>query len=94
MNAKRNSLEQQLYAIQMSEHERNAALRAAQVAERFVGAIEWVCGQAGRFGETGFAKPSPKYQAPSSFPRRRESRASQTALGPRRRGDDVVMNPR
>jgi hypothetical protein len=66
MNAKHNmksgsSIAQQLSSIQMSEHERNAALDAAGIAEVFADALVWVCRQAGRFGETGFAKPSPKY---------------------------------
>jgi len=66
MNAKQDrksgsSIVQQIGSIQMSEHQRNAALHAASVAEVFVDAILWVCRQAGRLGDIGFAKPSPKY---------------------------------
>jgi len=66
MNAKQDrksgsSIVQQIGSIQMSEHQRNAALHAARVAEVFVDAILWVCRQAGRLGDIGFAKPSPKY---------------------------------
>ena len=61
MNAKRNSIEQQLYAIRMSEHERNAALHAVRVAEGFVDAIAWAGSKLERFGAGVFAKPSPKY---------------------------------
>ena len=64
MNAKHNmksGIEQQFNAISMSERVRNAALRDAQVAEMFVDALAWVCRQAGRLGDIGFAKPSPKY---------------------------------
>ena len=43
MNAKLSSIRQQLNSIQMSEHERDAALHAAGVAEIFVDAIVWVC---------------------------------------------------
>jgi len=66
MNAKQNmksgsSIGQQLSSIQMSEHERNAALHAAGVAEVFVEAIAWVCGKLARPDAGVFAKPSPKY---------------------------------
>ena len=66
MNAKQNmksgsSIEQQINSIQMSEHQRNAALHAASVGEVFADAIMWVCKQSGRLGDIGFAKPSPKY---------------------------------
>ena len=61
MNAKQNSIEQEIRSIHMSEHQRNAALHVARVAELFADAIVWVCKQAGRLGEAGFAKPSPKY---------------------------------
>lgn len=66
MNAKQNmksgsSIEQEIRSIQMSEHQRNAALHAASVAELFVDAIVWVCGKAGRLGAGVFAKPSPKF---------------------------------
>ena len=66
MNAKQNtksgsSIEQQTRSIQMSEHQRNAALHAASVAELFVDAIVWVCSKAGRLGAGVFAKPSPKF---------------------------------
>ena len=61
MNAKRNSIEQQIYSIQMSEHERNAALHDARLAEMIVDAIEWVGRKLQRFGAEVFAKPSPKY---------------------------------
>jgi len=66
MNAKQNmksgsSIEQEIRSIQMSEHQRNAALHAASVAELFVDAIVWVCSKAGRLGAGVFAKPSPKF---------------------------------
>ena len=66
MNAKQDrksgsSIVQQIDSIQMSEHQRNAALHAASVAELFVDAIVWVCNQAQRLSAEGFAKPSPKY---------------------------------
>jgi len=66
MNAKQNmksgsSIEQEIRSLQMSEHQRNAALHAASVAELFVDAIVWVCSKAGRLGAGVFAKPSPKF---------------------------------
>jgi len=66
MNAKQNmksgsSIEQEIRSIQMSEHQRNAALHAASVAELFVDAIVWVCNKMGRPDAGGFAKPDLKY---------------------------------
>jgi len=66
MNARHNmksgySIEQQLASIQMSEHQRNAALHAAGIAELFVDAIAWVGNKMQRAGASVFAKPSPKY---------------------------------
>jgi hypothetical protein len=66
MNAKQSlkpgsSIGQQLNSVNMSVEKRNAALRDALVAELIVDAIGWVCKQAGRLGQAGFAKPSPKY---------------------------------
>lgn len=66
MNARQNmksgsSIEQQLSSIHMSEHERNAALHAAHVAEIFVDAIVWVCGKVSRPHADVFAKPNLKY---------------------------------
>ena len=66
MNARQNmksvsSIEQQLGSINMSEHERNAALNAVRVAEVFVDAIMWVCSKIERPGAGVFAKPNLKY---------------------------------
>lgn len=66
MNAKQNlksgsTIEEQLSSIHMSQHELDAALHAARVAEVFVDAIIWVCNKAERSCADMFAKPSPKY---------------------------------
>ena len=66
MNASQNmksglTIEEQIGSIQMSQHERNAALHAAGIAEMFVGTILWVCGKMQRPRADVFAKPSPKY---------------------------------
>ena len=66
MNTRQNmksgsSIEQQLGSIQMSEHQRDAALNAARVAELFVDAIMWVYNKIERPDAGVFAKPSPKY---------------------------------
>jgi len=66
MNARQNmksgsTIEQQLSSINMSEHERNAAVHAARIAEVFVDAILWVCNKAERPGTGVFAKPNLKY---------------------------------
>ena len=66
MNAKQNmksgfSIEQQIQSVQMSQHERNAVLQDARIAELIVGAIEWACGKFERPSVDVFAKPSPKY---------------------------------
>ncbi len=64
MNAKHNlksGIEQQLSSIQMSDHERNAALHAARVAERFVDAIEWVCDKFNRTRADAFVKHNVYY---------------------------------
>ena len=66
MNAKQNmksgsSIGQQLGSIPMSEHKRNVALHATQVAEVFVDAIVWLCSRFERPDASVFAKPSPKY---------------------------------
>ncbi len=56
-----SSIEQQISSINMSDHQRAAALYAAGVAERFVDAIAWVCGKFERPDAGVLAKPSPKY---------------------------------
>jgi len=66
MNARQNmmsgsTIEEQLRSVQMSQHERNAALHAAGIAEMFVGAILWVCGKAERPHADVFVKPNLKY---------------------------------
>jgi len=66
MNARQNmksgsTIEEQLSSIQMSQHERNAALHAAGIAEMFVGTILWVCGKVQRPRADVFAKPNLKY---------------------------------
>jgi hypothetical protein len=66
MNASQNmksgsSIERQLGSIRMSEHQRDAALHQARIAELFVGAIVWVGGKFARPDAGVFAKPSPKY---------------------------------
>ena len=66
MNTRQNvksgtTIEEQLSSIQMSQHERNAALHAASVAEVFVDAILWVCGKVERPRAGVFPKPNLKY---------------------------------
>jgi hypothetical protein len=63
MNAKQNtnSIEQQIQSVQMSQHVRDQVLQDARIAERIVGAIEWVGSKLQRSGVEVFAKLSPKY---------------------------------
>ena len=69
MNARQNiksgsTIEEQLSSIQMSQHERDAALHAARIAELVADAIVWVSGKFNRPDADVFAKPSPKYPSP------------------------------
>jgi hypothetical protein len=66
MNAKQivksgSTIEEQLSSIQMSEHQRDAALHAARVAEVIVDAIVWVCSKFERPDAGVFAKPDLKF---------------------------------
>ena len=66
MNARQNmksgsTLEEQIRSVQLSQHECNAALHAARVAEMFVDAVLWVCGKVERPHAGVFAKPDLKY---------------------------------
>jgi len=66
MNASQNmksgsTIQEQITSIQMSQHERSAALHAADVAEVFVSAILWVCGKVERPRADMFAKPNMNY---------------------------------
>jgi hypothetical protein len=67
MNAKQDiadtlsTIEEQINLIPMSQYERDAALHYARVGARFTEVAVWVCNQARRLGETGYAKPNLKY---------------------------------
>lgn len=66
MNARQNvksgsSIKEQLRSVNLSQHERNAVLHQACIAELIVDAIAWVCSKFERPNADVFAKPSPKY---------------------------------
>ena len=66
MNARQNmmsgsTIEEQLRSVQMSQHERNAALHAAGIAEVFVETILWVCRKGEQPRAHLLAKPDLKY---------------------------------
>ncbi|MGH8642315.1 MAG: hypothetical protein ACRET6_11420 [Burkholderiales bacterium] len=66
MNTRQNaksdsSIEQQIQAIHLPQHERDQVLRDAHVAEAFVEFLTWAGGKLYRPTASYFAKPSPKY---------------------------------
>ena len=66
MNASQNTksgstIEQQIQSIQLSQHQRNAVLHAARVAEAIVDAMVWLCSKLERPVANVFAKPNLKY---------------------------------
>lgn len=61
-NAKSGStIEQQLCSVNLSQHERIAALHDAYIAELIVDAIVWAGTRVRQFRADVFAKLSPKY---------------------------------
>ena len=66
MNASQNmksgsTIGQQLSSVNLSQHERNAALHAAGIAEVFVETILWARSKMERPHAVVFAKPNLKY---------------------------------
>jgi len=70
MNAAQNTksgltLEQHISFIDLSQHERNAALHGAPIGQLLADAVAWVCRKFERPDSSVFAKPSSKYLSPS-----------------------------